>query len=158
MRRGLQLVRHMDGLSDDAVCARFLDSPYVQLFCGETHFQHALPLPAMPSTSSSPPPATTSASSVPGSSDLLHFWCAPSRDHRNATSAALGAARSALKAHSSRPTIEREGQVGVLRRAACDTAQGWLFGRPTAAAHADARLLEPPRASVAYDRPGQGGG
>lgn len=34
----------MDGLSDDAVCARFLDSPYVQLFCGESHFQHALPL------------------------------------------------------------------------------------------------------------------
>jgi IS5 family transposase len=41
---GLHLVKHMDGLSDDAVCARFLDSPYVQLFCGETHFQHALPL------------------------------------------------------------------------------------------------------------------
>jgi IS5 family transposase len=34
----------MDGLSDEALCARFLDSPYVQLFCGETHFQHALPL------------------------------------------------------------------------------------------------------------------
>jgi IS5 family transposase len=41
---GLHLIKHMDGLSDDAVCARFLDSPYVQLFCGETHFQHALPL------------------------------------------------------------------------------------------------------------------
>ncbi|HEV7268111.1 MAG TPA: IS5/IS1182 family transposase [Falsiroseomonas sp.] len=25
-------------------CARFLDSPYVQIFCGESHFQHALPL------------------------------------------------------------------------------------------------------------------
>src|SRR3954470_15144498 len=36
--------KHMDGLSDEAVCARWLDSPYVQLFCGETHFQHALPL------------------------------------------------------------------------------------------------------------------
>src|SRR4051812_32369737 len=34
----------MDGLSDEAVCARWLDSPYVQVFCGETHFQHALPL------------------------------------------------------------------------------------------------------------------
>ncbi len=31
---GLHLVKHMDGLSDEAVCARFLDSPYVQLFCG----------------------------------------------------------------------------------------------------------------------------
>lgn len=40
---GLHLIKHMDGLSDEAVCARFLDSPYVQLFCGETHFQHALP-------------------------------------------------------------------------------------------------------------------
>ena len=34
----------MDGLSDDAVCARHLDSPDVQLFCGETRFRHALPL------------------------------------------------------------------------------------------------------------------
>ena len=41
---GLHLLKHMDGLSDEAVCARALDSPYVQLFCGETHFQHALPL------------------------------------------------------------------------------------------------------------------
>src|SRR5215210_8030389 len=41
---GLHLVKHMDGLSDEAVCARYLDSPYVQLFCGETRFQHALPL------------------------------------------------------------------------------------------------------------------
>jgi IS5 family transposase len=41
---GLHLLKHMDGLSDDAVCARWLDSPYVQLFCGETYFQHALPL------------------------------------------------------------------------------------------------------------------
>ena len=41
---GLHLLKHMDGLSDDAICARYLDSPYVQLFCGETQFQHALPL------------------------------------------------------------------------------------------------------------------
>jgi IS5 family transposase len=41
---GLHLLKHLDGLSDEAVCARYLDSPYVQLFCGETHFQHALPL------------------------------------------------------------------------------------------------------------------
>src|SRR3712207_7460822 len=41
---GLHLLKHMDGLSDEAVCARYLESPYVQLFCGETHFQHALPL------------------------------------------------------------------------------------------------------------------
>jgi IS5 family transposase len=41
---GLHLIKHMDGLSDAAVCARFLDSPSVQLFCGESHVQHALPL------------------------------------------------------------------------------------------------------------------
>jgi len=41
---GLQLLKHMDGLSDEAVCARYLDSPYAQLFCGETFFQHTLPL------------------------------------------------------------------------------------------------------------------
>jgi IS5 family transposase len=41
---GLHLLKHMDGLSDEAVCARYLDSPYVQLFCGESYFQHRLPL------------------------------------------------------------------------------------------------------------------
>ena len=41
---GLHMLKHMDGLSDEAVCARYLDSPYVQLFCGETYFQHRLPL------------------------------------------------------------------------------------------------------------------
>jgi hypothetical protein len=41
---GLHLIKHRDGLSDAAVCARFLNSPYVQLFCGESHVQHALPL------------------------------------------------------------------------------------------------------------------
>jgi IS5 family transposase len=41
---GLHLLKHMDGLSDEAVCARYLDSPYVQLFCGGAYFQHALPL------------------------------------------------------------------------------------------------------------------
>ena len=29
---GLHLLKHMDGLSDEAVCARYLDSPYAQLF------------------------------------------------------------------------------------------------------------------------------
>ena len=41
---GLHLLKHMDGLSDEAICARYLDSPYVQLFCGEVFFQHVLPL------------------------------------------------------------------------------------------------------------------
>ncbi len=41
---GLHLLKHMDGIADEAICARYLDSPYVQLFCGDVHFQHALPL------------------------------------------------------------------------------------------------------------------
>src|SRR5215212_10759424 len=41
---GPHLLKHMDGLSDEAVCTRYLDSPYAQLFCGEVHFQHGLPL------------------------------------------------------------------------------------------------------------------
>src|SRR5215207_9268099 len=40
----LHLLKHMDGLSDEAACARYLDSPYAQLFCGEAYFQHASPL------------------------------------------------------------------------------------------------------------------
>jgi IS5 family transposase len=39
---GLHLIKHMDGLSDAAVCAGFLDSPSVPLCCGESHVQHAL--------------------------------------------------------------------------------------------------------------------
>jgi transposase, IS5 family len=41
---GRHLLKHMDGLADAAVCARYLDSPYAQFFCGETYFQHRLPL------------------------------------------------------------------------------------------------------------------
>jgi len=40
---GLHLVEHRDGLFAAAVCARFLDSPHVQLVCGESHFRHPLP-------------------------------------------------------------------------------------------------------------------
>jgi IS5 family transposase len=41
---GPHLLKHMDGLSDEAVCARYLDSPHAQLFCGEACFRHGLPL------------------------------------------------------------------------------------------------------------------
>jgi IS5 family transposase len=40
---GLMILKHMDGLSDEVLCARFLDSPYVQFFCGEVSFRHDLP-------------------------------------------------------------------------------------------------------------------
>lgn len=41
---GLHMIKHMDGVSDEVVCERFLDSPYVQHFCGEAFFRHELSL------------------------------------------------------------------------------------------------------------------
>ena len=40
---GLLILKHMHDLSDEALCARWLENPYYQLFCGEETFQHALP-------------------------------------------------------------------------------------------------------------------
>ncbi|PRX31875.1 transposase, IS5 family [Meinhardsimonia xiamenensis] len=40
---GLHLLKHMKGLSDEELCAVWLENPYFQAFCGETHFQHRLP-------------------------------------------------------------------------------------------------------------------
>ena len=40
---GLHLLKHMKGLSDEESCAAWLENPYHQAFCGETHFQHHLP-------------------------------------------------------------------------------------------------------------------
>jgi len=40
---GLHLLKHMKGLSDEEVCVAWLENPYFQTFCGETHFQHRLP-------------------------------------------------------------------------------------------------------------------
>jgi len=40
---GLAILKHTFNLSDEAVCARYLDSPYWQYFCGEEFFQHRLP-------------------------------------------------------------------------------------------------------------------
>lgn len=41
---GLHLLKHMEGLSDEEVCARWVENPYWQSFCGETFFQHRLVL------------------------------------------------------------------------------------------------------------------
>ena len=41
---GLHLLQHAKGLSDEAVCAQWLENPYFQAFCGEVFFQHKLPL------------------------------------------------------------------------------------------------------------------
>ena len=39
---GLAILKHMHDLSDEALCARWLENPYFQLFCGEELFQHKL--------------------------------------------------------------------------------------------------------------------
>lgn len=40
---GLLLLKHIYGLSDEGVCARWVNDPYFQYFTGETFFQHDLP-------------------------------------------------------------------------------------------------------------------
>ena len=39
---GLHLLKHMKGLSDEEACSAWLENPYHQAFCGETHFQHKM--------------------------------------------------------------------------------------------------------------------
>ena len=41
---GLHILKYADNLSDDEVCARWLENPYYQYFCGEEFFRHDLPL------------------------------------------------------------------------------------------------------------------
>jgi transposase, IS5 family len=40
---GLAILKHTYNLSDEAVCALWLENPYYQYFCGEEFFQHELP-------------------------------------------------------------------------------------------------------------------
>ena len=40
---GVAILKSMYNLSDEALCERWLDSPYFQAFCGEEFFQHKLP-------------------------------------------------------------------------------------------------------------------
>jgi IS5 family transposase len=39
---GLAVLKHMHDLSDEALCERWVENPYFQLFCGEEFFQHKL--------------------------------------------------------------------------------------------------------------------
>src|ERR1700729_1666979 len=39
---GLSIVKHMHDLSDEDLCARWVENPYYQLFCGEEFFRHNL--------------------------------------------------------------------------------------------------------------------
>jgi transposase, IS5 family len=41
---GLHLLKHAKGLSDEQVCAQWVENPYFQAFCGEVWFRHRLPL------------------------------------------------------------------------------------------------------------------
>jgi IS5 family transposase len=40
---GLFILKHMHNLSDEALCARWIENPYYQYFCGELSFCHKLP-------------------------------------------------------------------------------------------------------------------
>jgi transposase, IS5 family len=39
---GLAILKHMHNLSGEALCDRWIENPYYQLFCGEEFFQHKL--------------------------------------------------------------------------------------------------------------------
>ena len=39
---GLSILKHRFDLSDEELCARWIENPYFQFFCGETFFQHEL--------------------------------------------------------------------------------------------------------------------
>src|SRR5215831_12101708 len=39
---GLAILKYMHDLSDEALCERWVENPYLQLFCGEEFFQHRL--------------------------------------------------------------------------------------------------------------------
>lgn len=41
---GLQLLKHISGLSDEDVVRRWVENPYWQYLCGEEEFQHRLPM------------------------------------------------------------------------------------------------------------------
>lgn len=40
---GVHILKYADNLSDEEVCARFVENPYYQYFCGEEFFLHELP-------------------------------------------------------------------------------------------------------------------
>ncbi len=40
---GLSILKHMHDLSDEELCARWVENPYFQLFCGEEFFVHKPP-------------------------------------------------------------------------------------------------------------------
>jgi transposase, IS5 family len=41
---GLHIIKYTKNLSDERICADYLENPYIQYLCGEEFFQHKLPL------------------------------------------------------------------------------------------------------------------
>lgn len=41
---GLLYLQHMQGCSDEELLLNWIENPYMQYFCGETHFQHRAPI------------------------------------------------------------------------------------------------------------------
>ncbi len=41
---GIHILKYADNLSDEEVCARWIENPYYQYFCGQEFFSHELPL------------------------------------------------------------------------------------------------------------------
>ncbi len=41
---GLHILKHMYNLSDDVVCANWVENPYYQYFCGREYFEHKFPI------------------------------------------------------------------------------------------------------------------
>ena len=76
---GLHLLKHMKGLSDEETCAVWLENPYFQYFCGETHFQHRLPFDrsSMTPLSAMPCIACRAVDGVIGSERMIWRWCWP---------------------------------------------------------------------------------
>jgi IS5 family transposase len=40
---GLAILKHTFDLSDEELCARWIENPYFQFFCGDEFFLHELP-------------------------------------------------------------------------------------------------------------------
>jgi hypothetical protein len=40
---GLFILKHMENLSDEVLCERWVENPYYQFFCGELSFRHQAP-------------------------------------------------------------------------------------------------------------------
>ena len=40
---GVFILKYMHDLSDEVLCARWVENPYYQFFCGELSFCHQLP-------------------------------------------------------------------------------------------------------------------